>query len=55
MDKTVNEQENGQYVKFTDTASEFNEKVQEIMNRTLSSSYAFVEQLHETHMDENVT
>ena len=52
MDKTANEQENGQYVKFTDTESSFNEKVQEIMNGVLSSSYAFVEQLEQTHMDE---
>ncbi len=44
MDKTANEQENGQYVKFTDTESSFNEKVQDIMNGVLSSSYAFVEQ-----------
>ena len=29
MDKTANEQENGQFVKFTDTESSFNEKVQE--------------------------
>jgi len=32
MDKTANEQENGQFVKFADTESSFNEKVQEIMN-----------------------
>ncbi len=32
MDKTANEQENGQFVKFHDTESPFNEKVQEIMN-----------------------
>ena len=54
MDKTANEQENGQYVKFTDTESSFNEKVQDIMNGVLSSSYAFVEQLEETHMDEKI-
>jgi 5-methylcytosine-specific restriction endonuclease McrA len=54
MDKTANEQENGQYVKFTDTESSFNEKVQEIMNGVLSSSYAFVEQLEKTHMDEKI-
>ena len=54
MDKTANEQDNGQYVKFTDTESSFNEKVQEIMNSVLSSSYAFVEQLEKTHMDEKI-
>jgi hypothetical protein len=54
MDKTADEQENGQYVKFTDTESPFNEKVQEIMNGVLSSSYAFVEQLEKTHMDEKI-
>ena len=54
MDKTANEQENGQFVKFTDTESAFNEKVQEIMNGVLSSSYAFVEQLEKTHMDEKI-
>jgi hypothetical protein len=32
MDKTANEQENGQSVKFADTESSFNEKVQKIMN-----------------------
>ncbi len=51
MDKTANEQENGQFVKFHDTESSFNEKVQEIRNSVLSSSYAFVEQLEKTHMD----
>ena len=54
MDKTANEQENGQFVKFADTESSFNEKVQDIMNGVLSSSYAFVEQLEETHMDEKI-
>ena len=54
MDKTANEQENGQFVKFTDTESAFNEKVQEIMNGVLSSSYAFVEQLEQTHMEEKI-
>ncbi len=52
MDKTANEQENGQYVKFTDTESSFNEKVQDVMNGVLSSSSAFVEPLEETHMGE---
>ena len=52
MDKTACEQENGQFVNFTDTESAFNDKVQEIMNSTLSSSYAFVEQVQQTHMDE---
>ena len=41
-------------VKFTDTESAFNNKVQEIMNSTLTSSYAFVEQLEQTHMDEKI-
>ena len=54
MDKTANEQETGQFVKFTDTESAFNDKVQEIMNSTLTSSYAFVEQLEQTHMDEKI-
>ncbi len=42
-DKTTNEQENGQFVKFSDTESYFNENVQEIMNSPLSHSFAFVE------------
>ena len=54
MDKTANQQENGQYVKFSDTEAAFNEKVQERMNSTLFSSYAFVDQVHETHMDEKI-
>ena len=54
MDKTANEQENWQFVKFHDTESSFNEKVQEIMNGVLSSSYACVEQLEKTHMDEKI-
>jgi len=54
MDKTANEQETGQFVRFTDTESAFNEKVQEIMNSVLSSSYAFVEQVQQTHMDEKI-
>ncbi len=54
MDKTANEQQNGQFVKFTDTESAFNEKVQEMMNCVISSSYAFVEQLEKTHMDEKI-
>ena len=52
MDKTANERENGQFVKFTDTESAFHDKLQEITNSTLTSSYAFVEQLEQTHMDE---
>jgi energy-coupling factor transporter ATP-binding protein EcfA2 len=43
QDKTANEQENGQFVKFSDTESCFNENVQEIMNSPLSHSFAFVE------------
>ena len=43
QDKTANEQENGQFVKFSDTESCFNNNVQEIMNNQLSQSYAFVE------------
>jgi 5-methylcytosine-specific restriction protein A len=42
-DKTHNEQENGQFVKFTDTESTFNNQVQEMMSSNLSSSLAFVE------------
>jgi len=54
MDKTHNEQENGQFVKFTDTESTFNNQVQEIMSSNLSSSLAFVERLHKTHMEETI-
>jgi 5-methylcytosine-specific restriction protein A len=43
QDKSANEQENGQFVKFSDTESSFNENVQEIMNSPLSHSFAFVE------------
>ena len=43
QDKTANEQENGQFVKFSDTESCFNSNVQDIMNSQLSQSYAFVE------------
>jgi 5-methylcytosine-specific restriction protein A len=54
MDKTHNEQENGQFVKFTDTESTFNNQVQETMSSNLSSSLAFVERLHKTHMEETI-
>ena len=54
MDKTHNEQENGQFVKFTDTESTFNNQVQEIMSSNLSSSLAFVERLHKTHFEETI-
>jgi len=54
MDKTSNEQENGQFVKFSDTESSFNEKVQEIMSSALSSSYAFVESINKSHMEEKL-
>ncbi len=46
MDKTHNERENGQFVKFSYTESTFNNQVQEIMSSNLSSSLAFVERLH---------
>ncbi len=49
MDKTHNEQENGQFVKFSETESTFNNQVQEIMSSNLSTSLAFVERLHKTH------
>jgi 5-methylcytosine-specific restriction enzyme A len=42
-DKTANENEQGLYVKFSDTESCFNNTVQEIMNSALSHAYAFVE------------
>jgi hypothetical protein len=54
MDKTHNEQENVQFVKFSDTESTFNNQVQEIMSSYLSSSLAFVERLHKTHTDETI-
>ncbi len=54
MDKTHNKQENGQFVKFTDTESTFNNQVQEIKSSNLSSSLAFVECLHKTHMEETI-
>ena len=54
MDKTHNEQENGQFVKFSETESTFNNQVQEIMSSNLSSSFAFVERLHKTHMEETI-
>ena len=54
MGNLPNEQENGQFVKFTDTESAFNGKVQEIMNSTLSSSYAFVVQVQQTRVDEKI-
>ncbi len=52
MDKTHKEQEIGQFFKFTDTESTFNNQVQEIMSSILSSSLAFVERLHKTHIEE---
>jgi hypothetical protein len=52
MHKTHNEQENGQFVKFSDTESTFHKQVQEIMSSNLSPSLAFVERLHKTHMEE---
>ena len=54
MDKTHNEQENGQFVKFSETESTFNNQVQEIMSSKLSTSLAFVERLHKTHMEETI-
>jgi 5-methylcytosine-specific restriction enzyme A len=47
QDKTGNEHEQGQYVKFSDTESCFNNTVQEIMNSPLSHAYAFVEPVKE--------
>jgi 5-methylcytosine-specific restriction enzyme A len=47
QDKTANEHEQGQYVKFSDTESCFNNTVQEIMNNALSHAYAFVEPIRE--------
>jgi 5-methylcytosine-specific restriction enzyme A len=47
QDKTANEHEQGQYVKFSDTESCFNNTVQEIMNSPLSHTYAFVEPIRE--------
>jgi 5-methylcytosine-specific restriction enzyme A len=47
QDKTANEHEQGQYVKFSDTESCFNNTVQEIMNSALSHAYAFVEPIKE--------
>jgi 5-methylcytosine-specific restriction enzyme A len=47
QDKTANEHEQGQYVKFSDTESCFNNTVQEIMNSPLSHAYAFVEPIRE--------
>jgi 5-methylcytosine-specific restriction enzyme A len=47
QDKTANEHEQGQYVKFSDTESCFNNTVQEIMNSPLSHAYAFVEPVQE--------
>jgi hypothetical protein len=47
-DKTANENEQGLYVKFSDTESCFNNTVQEIMNSALSHAYAFVEPVKET-------
>jgi 5-methylcytosine-specific restriction enzyme A len=46
-DKTANENEQGLYVKFSDTESCFNNTVQEIMNSALSHAYAFVEPIKE--------
>jgi 5-methylcytosine-specific restriction enzyme A len=46
-DKTANENEQGLYVKFSDTESCFNNTVQEIMNSPLSHAYAFVEPIRE--------
>jgi 5-methylcytosine-specific restriction endonuclease McrA len=47
QDKTANENEQGQYVKFSDTESCFNNTVQEIMNSPWSQAYAFVEPIKE--------
>ncbi len=54
MDKTHNEQEIGQFVKFSDTESNFNNQVQEKMSTNSYSSLAFVESLHKTHMEETI-
>jgi hypothetical protein len=47
QDKTATENEQGQYVKFSDTESCFKNTVQEIMNSPLSHAYAFVEPIKE--------
>ncbi len=52
MDKAHNEQENKQFVKFSDTESTFNDHVREFMSSNLSSSLAFVERLHKTNMED---
>ncbi len=54
MDKTQNEQENGQFVNFSETKSTFNNQVREIMSSNLFSSLAFEERLHITHMEETI-
>jgi 5-methylcytosine-specific restriction endonuclease McrA len=43
--KTEDEVENGIYQRISETESSFNEQVTEIINSTLSKSYAFVEKL----------
>ena len=55
QDKTTNENEQGQYVKFSDTESCFNTTVQEIMNSTLSHAYAFVEPILEVKTEKIFT
>jgi 5-methylcytosine-specific restriction enzyme A len=54
QDKTANEHEQGQYVKFSDTESCFNNTVQEIMNSPLSHAYAFVEPIREPTKDKKL-
>ena len=53
-DKTDNENEQGLYVKFSDTESCFNNTVQEIMNSPLSHAYAFVEPIREATKDKKL-
>jgi 5-methylcytosine-specific restriction enzyme A len=53
-DKTANENEQGLYVKFSDTESCFNNTVQEIMNSPLSHAYAFVEPIREPTKDKKL-
>ena len=54
QDKTANEHEQGQYVKFSDTESCFNNTVQEIMNSPLSHAYAFVEPIRQPTKDKKL-
>ena len=53
-DKTMSENENGEYIRVNDSESSFNSELQKIMDNPLSFSHAFVESLAEPGFDKTL-